>query len=254
MYTLAQQQNLTSLFNLCREVIPYLDGKLDVINDSPLTSINWLLGNQQDRLTIEALTQDLQQHYPTAGSAYYMTRTWELLCWQPMYITFIAIYGLKQLPDLTHFKQKHQHNSIHGFSFNIHSFTSADTEQLIQLASHQLSTLLEHYRTQLDSLIPCRKSYTQRLTADLILSIMTKLPHFINDFNHQDMIRHVQIWLKAMELPQHLTDRILIDDQQLITHIRSTCCLTYKINNAICSNCPKAQRLNKKTRNDNNEK
>ena len=237
-----------------REVIPYLDGKIESQKPKALRSLpllnkqknNWLMGNNNDDLIINSLIQDLHQLHPHAGKTYYMTRTWELLCWQPMYISFIAIYGLKQLPDFSHFKQKYQHKSVYSFAFDNHQFSEASTEQLISLASQQLKDLFEHYRQLLDALIPCRQGYTNRLTADLILSILIKVSELVPNFTHQDVIHHAQLWLKAMELPLRLVNTLQINTDNTITHARTSCCLTYKANNDTCINCPKKHRLRQK--------
>jgi len=248
------QNNLTSLFDLCRQVIPYLDGKIEPQKPKAWRALpllnkqknNWLMGNNNDDLIINSLIQDLHQLHPCAGKTYYMTRTWELLCWQPMYISFIAIYGLKQLPDFSHFKQKYQHKSVYSFAFDNHQFSEASTEQLISLASQQLKDLFEHYRQLLDALIPCRQGYTNRLTADLILSILIKVSELVPSFTAQDVKQHAQLWLKAMELPSRLVNTLQISTDETITHARTSCCLTYKANNDTCINCPKKHRLRQK--------
>lgn len=254
-----QQNNLTPLFDLCKQVIPYLDGKFQTTNryteqslSSNSSTKEWLFGDEQDGLIIQALIDDLHKIYPDAGKTYYMTRTWELVCWQPMYISFIAIYGLKQLPDFSHFKQKHHHDSIYGFIFESEQLTTASVEKLISLATKQLQNLFEHYRLHLDSLIRCRPGYTNRLTADLILSILIKISDFVPDFSHQDVLHHAQLWLKEMALPLHLANTLVINDKLITTHARTSCCLTYKANNDTCINCPKKHRL-QPTRKSNNE-
>lgn len=252
MLELTQQNNLTPLFDLCRQAFPYLDGKLEIENGSqvvPLPSLDnqqnltWLLGTEQDGLIIKSLLQDLHQLSPDAGKTYYMTRAWELLCWQPMYISFIAIYGLKKLPDYSHFKQKYQHSSVYQFAFNDDYFLEAPIDQLITTASQQLKVLFEHYRQQLDLLTPCRLGYTNRLTADLILSILIKVSELTPDFNQENAIQHAQIWLKAMGLPLHLINTLQLNKHGMLTHARTSCCLTYKANNDTCLNCPKKHRL-----------
>ena len=261
MLELTQQNNLTPLFDLCRQAFPYLDGKIETENSSqvaPLPSLDnqqnltWLIGSEQDGLIIKSLLQDLRQLSPDAGKTYYMTRTWELLCWQPMYISFIAIYGLKRLPDFFTFKQKYQHKSVYNFAFDSDQFSEAATEQLVSIASKQLKVLFEHYREQLNSLTPCRQGYTNRLTADLILSLLIKVSEFVPGFSYQNLLQHAQLWLKAMELPLHLANTLVINDKQIVIHARTSCCLTYKANNDTCINCPKKHRL-QPTRKSNNE-
>lgn len=243
MSNLAQQtDSLTSMFNLCRQVIPYLDGKFEAL-DSPMSlttqAQQWLNGNHYDQATIHALQNDLKQHIPKAGNAYYQARTWHLLCWQPIYIAFISIYGLQKLPDFSCFKQQRQHNAIVGFVFQNNKMLTGSTEQLIAQAGTQLAPLIEHYRKQLDHVERCRPGYAHRFVADLIFGNLLKVKELIGDFSEQDIILHAQLWVEAMGLPRKLLASLKCENDNKINFIRSSCCLADKINEELCANCPK---------------
>ncbi|PKG38870.1 siderophore ferric iron reductase [Psychromonas sp. Urea-02u-13] len=236
---------LTSILDLCREVIPYLDGKIEKNSPSPLSQqINnkWLIGHAQDYLTIQALRDDLTKQHPNAGDDYLKARTWHLLCWQPIYITFISIYGLQRLPDFTGFKQQRQHNAIVGFIFQRDELTAGSTEQLIPLAAIQLKVLFEHYRTQFDSLERCRPGYAGRFIADLILGNLLKVKEINPNFNDQSVLSDAALWLNSMDLPEKLINSLTIKENQPINFIRTSCCLADKINKKLCTDCPKAHK------------
>jgi len=236
---------LTQMLDLCRQVYPYLDGQYQAENNDNLIHFNqpiWLNGTAEDRFTIEQVYQDIKQSAPEADHAYYLTRTWDLLCWQPVYVAFIAIYGLQQLPDFSHFKQQRQHHSITGFTFQSSAMTSAKPEQLIALAAKQLSQLLEHYRYHLDNLYRCRPGYVKHLLADLIIGNLVKVEQYVPHFSIADLQHHTQLWLNAFGLPEKLKNTIEIANNQSVIHTRQSCCLTYKANNNLCENCPKQVR------------
>lgn len=245
MYHSTLNHTLNPLFDLCRQVYPYLDGKLDTsflpsaLKTEKQSPKKWLVGQQQDHITIQAITDDIKIQSPDAGQAYYMTRTWDLLCWQPMYIAFIAIYGLKQVPDFTTFKQQRQYQSVAGFVFQSAAITKGEAEQLIPIACAQLKPLFEHYRKQLDSLQRCRPGYVRRLMADLVLANLLKVSEHIKDITREELQSHALLWFSALELPKNLIKTLVIKQNQPITHIRTSCCLTYKANNELCANCPK---------------
>lgn len=244
-YSTQNTDQLTSILNLCRQVTPYLNGKFEATHqysESEQQTMQWLIGEAQDKLTIQALIADLKQQYPDAGSAYFKARSWHLLYWQPLYITFISIYGLKKLPDFTDFKQQRQHNAIVGFIFQSNKIASAETQQLIPLAATQLKPLFEHYRMQLDSLQRCRPGYAGRFIADLILENLLKVKSLITDFSDQDVLHHARLWIKAMDLPEKLIDSLIIKKDAPIQLIRTSCCLAYKVNEKLCSTCPKAHK------------
>jgi len=239
----SQPHSLTPLFDLCRQVIPYLDGKCLSPSLNHEAPKNWLIGEAQDKLIITNLFNELKTQYPEAGQRYYMTRTWELLCWQPMYVSFIAIYGLQGRVDLSSFQQPHQDHSIYTFYLADHPLETGEIQPLIIKAAAQLNQLFEHYRHNLDTFVRTRPGYVKRLNADLILAILMKLPTLLPHFSQQDVFEHARLWLQAMHMPPHLVNSLSIDTQQVLQHVRSSCCLTYKANNAPCENCPKRDKL-----------
>jgi siderophore ferric iron reductase len=242
MINLTQPQPLTPMLDLCRQVIPYLDGKFEQVKatlSAYSSTDEWLIGQPQDAATIQALIHDLKLQYPEAGQAYYLARAWQLLCWQPIYIAFISLYGLKQLPDFSHFQQHRQHRSIVGFIFTNNRVVTDDIEKLIPLAAAQLSTLLAHYRHHLDELYRCRPGFANGFTADVIIDNLLKVKQFIPGFDEQQLKQHAQWWFQGMGLPQKLMGSLIEDNNMPITVIRNSCCLAYKIDKGLCENCPK---------------
>lgn len=237
--------SLTSMFNLCKQVIPYLEGKFEDVDSSLLMTLEddqWLKGNHYDQATIRALQNDLKHHLPNAGNAYYQARTWHLLCWQPIYIAFISIYGLQKLPDFSCFKQQRQHNAIIGYVFQNNTMLAGDIKQLIVQAGSQLAPLIEHYRIQLDHIERCRPGYAHRFVADLIFGNLLKVKELVTGFNDQDILLHAQLWVDAMGLPHKLLDSLKPRHDKTIDFIRSSCCLADKINENLCADCPKVHK------------
>jgi len=228
------------MFALCRQISPYLNGQLESDNSDTFEQ-DWIKGS--DGRVIERLYTALQQTSPEAGSAYWMTRSWDLLCWQPIYIAFISIYGLQQLPDFSQFKQRFQHNSVFGFAFHSEQLCHGTAEVLIAQAGVQLSSLLNDYRQQLNRLVRCRPGYVKRLLSDLILDSLLKVRDNVAEFSDQDVQHHAQLWLHALDISTNIQHALIVTDTLPITHARSSCCLTYKANNDLCPNCPKKDKL-----------
>jgi len=235
---------LTSMFDLCRQVIPYLNGNFEnPQQQQPLkNNSEWLTGQAQDYQTIQALKADLKKQNPDAGSAYYQARLWHLLCWQPIYITFISVYGLKQLPDFTGFKQQRQHNAIIGFVFQSNNVSTGEIEPLITQAGKQLKPLIEHYRIQLNSLQRCPSGYAGRFIADSIMSNLLRVREFAADFDDQILLDHAKQWLNAFSLPEKLINSLQSNTKKPIKLVRTSCCLADRINEKLCADCPKANK------------
>jgi len=238
-HTQENTDELSAILDSCRQVIPYLDGKLEAPQAQQNLHTHWLTGDQQDKFTIDALKQDLQQLYPKAGNAYYQARLWHLLCWQPIYIAFISIYTLKKLPDFSGFKQQRQHNAIIGFTLQSERVISGETEQLIKLAAEQIKPILEHYRVMLNTLQRSSIHYTARFNADLILGNLLKVQQFDKRFSEQDVLAHAALWLNYFSLPDKLINTLIVNNEQPIKLIRTSCCQADKINEQLCVDCPK---------------
>ncbi len=128
------------LFHSSREVTPYLSGHLahqaECYNADPHLHISKNNGEQ-----IKALYERLSQTSPEAGSAYWLTRTWDLLCWQPVYIAFISIYQLRALPNIKEMSQEIKSDFVAGYTFHHSDLTFGTNEDLISSVAQQLSEL-----------------------------------------------------------------------------------------------------------------
>jgi len=247
MNSIQAPHSLNPILDLCRQFIPYLDGCFEdpvASSQQQINSNQWLTGRPCDQSTIQALIDDLKSQHPDAGHAYIQARTWHLLCWQPIYIAFISIYGLQRLPDFNHFKQQRQHNAIIGFKFESAEITVDKEEQLISPAAKQLKPLFAHYREQLDSVQRCRPHYANRFVADLILGTLIKVKDVNVHFTDQKILQHAQLWLKHMGLSSTFINSLKIKHNQPISFVRTSCCLADKVNQSLCSDCPKVHKNN----------
>lgn len=228
---------LTTLFALCKQVSPYLSGELTKV-DAP-SDEDWLDGSAQDSHSIQALYHSIQQEAPQAGHQYWLTRSWDLLCWQPMYIACIAIYGMQQSPDFSAFKQHYHHHSIFEFEFLAHAPIDGTEAALIAHSGKQLNALFTHYSQHCQALFNVRANYLKRLQSDLVLSCLIKVRDHLDHFDDNAVQQHARLWMQALGLSGNLNKQLIVHDAAPLKHIRKSCCLTYKANNALCDNCPK---------------
>ena len=69
------------LFKYSKQVTPYLDGQIKTLaSNSVKQSIIQIEYNSSE--VIRNLYDNLKHSNPEAGAAYWLTRTWDLLCWQ----------------------------------------------------------------------------------------------------------------------------------------------------------------------------
>jgi siderophore ferric iron reductase len=105
------------LFQSSKQVTPYLSGQLAADNGEGIHI------SRQNSDAIQQLYWQLSESSKEAGSAYWLTRTWDLLCWQPIYIAFISVYQLKAIPDIKNVSQSINRDLFLGLHF-IHQILS----------------------------------------------------------------------------------------------------------------------------------
>ncbi|MGB2078644.1 MAG: siderophore ferric iron reductase [Vibrio sp.] len=196
--------------------------------------------DNQDKLA--SIYQTLEQNYPEAGHAYWLSRTWSLLTWQPVYISLLSIYGLKALPELDSLTQvwRPDLNFVAGFGLNGAQFYSDCPEVLISKAASQLKPLFESYREQLDSNVRVRPAFVNHLLADgLVASLLRFQQHLPLDANQ--LAKHAKLWLQAFGLPEKSLEKLHFNSQtQLWEYTRTSCCMAYRCaSGSLCQDCPR---------------
>ncbi|MFM2587623.1 siderophore ferric iron reductase [Vibrio sp. TBV020] len=230
-----------SIFDYSKRVSPYLEGSF---GELPKTCISTRTKLSSDQ--IKTLYLQLAETHPEAGSSYWLTRTWDLLCWQPIYITFISIYGLKSLPDFKHFGQFTKHNYIAGYRFASPDHVHGEIEELIPQAAEQLTALFDHYREQINQWTRIRPGFTNHLLADLILRCLILLQEHEPTLDNEYITEQARLWLHGFNLPvKHLASLQLHPKGEKLILARMSCCLVYKCQSGtLCADCPR-QKQNK---------
>lgn len=224
------------IFTHSKQISPYLKGSFGDLPDNCIST-----GNLSSSATIKGIYEELEKSNPEAGGSYWLTRTWDLLCWQPIYLSFLSIYGLKSLPDFAHFGQFKRSNFVAGYRFASETHWHGEPEVLIPLAAEQLSELFEQYRVQINDWTRIRPGFTNHLLADLILSCLIRLqtlrPELESDYIEQQAV----LWLNAFKLPQkHLMSLRREGASGKLRHARISCCLVYKCKKGnLCGDCPR---------------
>ncbi|RBQ30289.1 siderophore ferric iron reductase, partial [Arcobacter sp. FW59] len=67
------------LFDLAKHVSPYVDGQITPLSDANLAD-KLIHKEIPSSDTLRELDENLKNEHPEAGAAYWLTRTWKLLC------------------------------------------------------------------------------------------------------------------------------------------------------------------------------
>lgn len=224
-----------TLFEQATAMTPMLDGI------SPCAKFNALKMNEDASLWIQHLYRMIESHAPEAGRGYWLTYTWESICWQPIHLSLIGIYSIGGVPPIKSIAQYKQHHVVAGYCFEHGTWIDGLHADLIQYCAKQLLALFEHYRRAMEPWVRIRPGFSRRLIADELLSHLAKLRNQLPHFLDTDVISEATLWLQAFGFSEQLLDSYKWSDRrQGLRHVRSTCCQVYRCEGArLCCNCPR---------------
>ena len=237
--TVVSSKKIDDLYEKALDLSPYLKGE----RLSNVSNTRGLLYIGQDcSRQIKQLYDGLSEANPEAGNGYYLSRTWELLSWQPLYLSFVAIYQMQAVPDMRSIVQKFQPSSVYGFHFTNELMFSDQVQSLIEQVSNDLMSLFEGYRRQIGELVRIRPGFTNYLLADSILKLVTIFQPIRTDISIDEWQQQAQSWLKHTCLPITLLDNLQITDEtNQLNYVRTSCCQVYRCKGgALCADCPRA--------------
>lgn len=224
------------IFAHSKQVTPYLSGSFGTLHSKSIA-----ITNDDSHKEIKRVYDGLAQSHPEAGKAYWLTRTWDLVCWQPIYVTFISIYGLQSLPDIKNIGQFRYKEFVTGYRFFNGDHQHGSPEELIPQAGEAILALTEFYRSQISEWTRIRPGFTNHLLADLLLGSLIKLQQHEPSLTNDYITEQAKLWLEACQLPENHLDSLKIDaDSGMLKLIRISCCLVYKCDSRkYCDDCPR---------------
>ncbi|MDR9829004.1 siderophore ferric iron reductase [Vibrio sp. FNV 38] len=225
----------SSLFTYSMQISPYLAG--EVIN--PLTYS--IRNDAQCAEAIHTLYERIALNHPEGGAAYWMTRTWESLIWQPIYISFMSVYAFQTLPDIKSMAQQIQGSFVAGYQFPDTTHQHGSVQELVSKACAQLRELFDHYLQAMNQNIRIRPGYASHLTADLVMNSIAKMQAMQPEFSHSNLLDEAQLWTKALTLPKkHIEGFTAQPDGSGTKYTRTSCCLFYRCESgSLCVDCPR---------------
>ncbi len=229
----------SQLHSKSSQLTPYLRGYHGEVG------LSTIFPHQDNQAVIEGLYLRLENDHPEAGNAYWLTRTWSLLCWQPVYLAFLSVYQLKSVPRLNTLVQYVTENFISGYQFQHQGVLRGDTQALIKFAGQQLRELLDNYRQEMTNWTRIRPGFADHLLGDVVMGCLLSA-YQSGDIDEASWSQHKTWWLEACQLPLSLGNTLLGGAAHNAIQIRKSCCLVYKCQGrGLCSNCPR-QAENKK--------
>ncbi|MFB9134068.1 siderophore ferric iron reductase [Vibrio olivae] len=224
----------SQLYVKSSEITPYLCGYEGEVE------LKAIRPQQSNAQVVQELYSQIEQRNPEAGSAYWLTRTWSLLCWQPTYLAFISVYGFQRVPTLTQLIQYKTDCFVTGYQFDELTVEQGELDQVIVKAGEQLRRLFDEYREDMANWTRIRPGFADHIFGDAIIACLLQC-FYAQQVSREQVFEHARLWLNACRLPLSLTDTLLekLPSEQLV-QVRKSCCLIYKCDGrGLCANCPR---------------
>lgn len=228
------------LFKHAKQVTPYLDGQITPLLEANLA--HQLIHKEiPSSDTLRELYENLKNEHPEAGAAYWLTRTWTLLCWQPIYVAFISIYSCRGLPELSSMAQQVHPNFIGGYQFPSTAYVTGSEDELVTRSGQELVSLFDYFREEMSEWTRIRPGFTNHLFADGILGCLVKLSQYAPELPEAYLLEQARLWLNACALPEKLIHSIHYHEhEKKLVLVRTSCCLVYKCQGRkLCRDCPR---------------
>ncbi|TFF78917.1 siderophore ferric iron reductase [Aeromonas taiwanensis] len=192
-----------------------------------------------------ALHDHWRQAHPEAGPAYWLTRSWGMLCWQSIYLAMVAVYRHKAVPALDRLGQGYEAGLVSGFCLPLEPMIKGEVETLIAVAGERLQTHWQGLLALVGEGQRLRPGFVRPLLADDLLAALVRVPEFFGEVSREAVAAHAPLWLAACGLPdEHLAGwrPAALPLDGLPGYVRQRCCLHYKRRDGdLCGNCPRRQ-------------
>lgn len=231
-----------ALFVAAEQLIPSLKGQL-VAGDPPL-----LAAADSGMASVEvalALHDHWRLAHPEAGPAYWLTRSWGMLCWQSIYLAMVAVYRVGAVPALDRMGQGYQEGLVSGFTLPVEPMIRGERAVLIAAAGTRLRRHWQQLFELMGSVQRLRPGFIRPLLADDLLAALVRVPDFFNEVSREEVAAHAQLWLAACGLPaEHLAGWRQFGEFASVSaapgYVRQRCCLHHKRSDGcLCDNCPR---------------
>ncbi|WP_421353146.1 siderophore ferric iron reductase [Aeromonas taiwanensis] len=192
-----------------------------------------------------ALHEHWRQAHPEAGPAYWLTRSWGMLCWQSIYLAMVAVYRHKAVPALDRLGQGYEAGLVSGFCLPLEPMIKGEVETLIAVAGERLQTHWQGLLALVGEGQRLRPGFVRPLLADDLLAALVRVPEFFGEVSREAVAAHAPLWLAACGLPdEHLAGwrPAALPLDGIPGYVRQRCCLHYKRRDGdLCGNCPRRQ-------------
>ena len=239
LLTINTDDLFAALFSTTEHILPSLKGEFIDDNSHSATPL-WLDAQNIDTNLIARLYSEIKFSSAEAGNAYWLSRTWSLLCWQPLYIAMIGVHCCQLVPRLSTIQQANHPQFIAGYGFKSHEYRTGRPHLIIPFAAKELTTLFQRFQEAINQWGRIRPGFVEPLIADGVLAAFVLVKRHLQTQQIALDEACLTIWFNELNLPKRYLNTLYQNSQNQLDFIRNRCCLVYKCSDRnYCQRCPK---------------
>jgi siderophore ferric iron reductase len=190
----------------------------------------------------QALFTHWSASYPEAGRAYWSSRCWGIVIWQPVYLSVIGVHAARASLSLERIVQPIDGGWTREVQLPDHAPVQGDPSVLIGHAAREITAFCRLAREKLMPVIRLNPAMMNGTLADVVLAALLAARKARPEWSDA----HVQTlgarWLAALDIARHggyfAFDRT--DGSRALALERQTCCYHFRRRDgAMCSTCPR---------------
>ena len=248
---------LAELLQLAARLLPGLQGQLaqpaqlgqtERSEHTDRSEQTVIIQGSDNRQQLRALYQYWRQQHPEATHAYWWVRCWNMLIWQPVYLSVIGVHSAGIAVSLARFSQQYHQGVVAGFTLAPQCGQLIPTSSAIRRSAAELSAFCQQMLAELAQVIPLRPVLAQRLLADSLLSALLLCYQQASLMTQPQLLHWRQLWLDALGIDNAAPFYIDALTRQPAFK-RRACCMHYlRADGDCCDNCPKRANQYRKIR------
>jgi siderophore ferric iron reductase len=198
--------------------------------------------NDSNRAALDALLAHWSHTYPEAGRAYWSSRCWGILIWQPLYLSVIGVHASGVSLSLRDIAQPVAEGWTREVRVRDHTPMQGDTHALIAHAADEITACCTQMHDELMPVIRLNAASVRGTQADVVLAALLAVRKLHPEWSDAQVEAFGQQWLTALGLHGHGGYFAFArpDGTPSLALDRRTCCYHYRRHDGeLCSTCPR---------------
>ena len=198
--------------------------------------------DEGNRAALDALLAYWSRAWPEAGRAYWASRCWGILIWQPVYLSVIGVHAAQRALSLAQVAQPIADGWTREVRVPDHAPQTGDTEALIAYAAREIAAFCAQIHRDLTPVIRVNPATAHGTQAHVMLAALLAARKVRPEWSHAHVQALGRQWLAALDIEggggYFVFERS--NGSCALALERQTCCYHYRRRDGeMCSTCPR---------------